>query len=238
MIDEKINIPLALNDGTKITLAHRHGGDEAITELEFLGDIDESGVRVHALDQPFQGTEAEIIAYAMGVAEDLRQAYLTKKGKKAKREAKQALREAAKEHETTEATEAETETAESEDPDDSSPHIEYSEYEKHLKCYLTEEEKAKAAANLVQRMEDLTRKNDALTAIKNQFKGEVARIEADISHYQSLVRDGYEFHDVPCRVARNYETENITITRLDTGEIIEDRRMYGSELQRTLPGMG
>lgn len=107
-------------------------------------------------------------------------------------------------------------------------------YDKWLRCDLTEEEKRHSAARLVNRMEDLSRKEAELDSIKNQFKGEISRIEADIEMAKNLVRDGYEMRDVQVLEERNYDTETLTITRMDTFEIVEERRMRGDELQRPL----
>jgi uncharacterized protein with von Willebrand factor type A (vWA) domain len=103
--------------------------------------------------------------------------------------------------------------------------------------HLTEEEKRDAAAALVKRMEDLSRKEAELESIKNQFKGEKSRIEADIEANKNLVRDGYVFREINCRETKNFETERLEIVRLDTMEMIEDRRLHNHELQMTLPGM-
>lgn len=86
--------------------------------------------------------------------------------------------------------------------------------------------------------EVVTGKEDELDSVKNQFKGEMARISADIEAAKNLVRDGYEMRDVPVREERDYDTETITITRLDTFDVVEERRMRGDELQRTFPGIG
>lgn len=47
----------------------------------------------------------------------------------------------------------------------------------------------------------------------------------------------YEFRDVQVDEVRDYASEFVTVTRLDTFEIVEERRMRGDELQRPLPGM-
>ncbi len=114
--------------------------------------------------------------------------------------------------------------------------IETRQYPKYLKCYLTDEQKADAAALLVQRMEEKTREQEELDSIKNQFKGTLARLDAEIAVKAGLVRDGYEFRDVACREEKDYERETFTITRLDTGEMVESRRLNPSEMQRVLPG--
>lgn len=109
-------------------------------------------------------------------------------------------------------------------------------YDKWLRCDLSESEKQNAAANLVNRMEDLTRKEAELDSIKNQFKGEIARITADIEASKNLVRDGYVMRDVQVLEERDFKTETMTITRLDTFEIVEERKLRGEELQRPLFG--
>lgn len=117
------------------------------------------------------------------------------------------------------------------------PYIETRHYDKYLQCFLTEEQKKEAAGLLVQRMEEKARAEAELGRINKQFKGQIARLDAEITVKAGLVRDGYEFHDVACREVRDYERETLVITRLDTAEEIENRRLNPSEMQRTFPGM-
>ncbi len=116
----------------------------------------------------------------------------------------------------------------SEGEEDKVPHIETRQYDKYLKCYLTDEQKADAAALLVQRMEEKTREQEELDSIKNQFKGTLVRLDAEIAVKAGLVRDGYEFRDVACWEEKDYEREALIITRLDTGEVVESRRLNPS----------
>jgi hypothetical protein len=231
-----MNIPLVLNDGAKLSLSYAPDEDGKITQLEFEGEIDITGKRVHVMDSPFEGNDAELITHAMQIAEGMRRTYQAEGEKQDRKEAKKRRGKKSKD-EAAEAEATQIDASIEDGTEEEEPHIEFSEYEKRLKCFLSDDEKQKAASSLVQAMEDLKRKEDDLTAIKNQFKGECSRIQADIDHFQGLVRDGYRFDDVLCKVTRNYKTENVTIVRLDTGEIIEDRRLRGDEMQRKLPGM-
>lgn len=110
-------------------------------------------------------------------------------------------------------------------------------YTKWLRCELTDDESRQAAKRLAERMEDKERKEAELDSVKNQFKGEISRIDADITAAKNLVRDGYEMRDVQVEEVRDFDTETVTLTRMDTFETIEERRMRGEELQRPLPGM-
>lgn len=116
--------------------------------------------------------------------------------------------------------------------------IETKTYEKHLKCLLTEEEKQESASVLVQLMEDKKRKESELDSVKNQFKGELSRIEAGIEANANKVRDGFEFRQIPVEERRDYDDKKLTVTRLDTYEIIECRKLRNDEMQRSIPGLG
>lgn len=56
----------------------------------------------------------------------------------------------------------------------------------------------------------------------------------EIKNAQRLFYDGYEFRAISCQVERNYNTKIFTLTRLDTGEVVETRPLRPSELQRRL----
>lgn len=106
-----------------------------------------------------------------------------------------------------------------------------------LKCYLTPAEREAAAAALVDAMENMRRKEEEFAAIKAQFKGEISQTESVIQAKKNLVRDGYEFRDVPIEKRIDYEKGTVTVTRLDTLETITSRELTESEKQRKLPGM-
>ncbi len=116
------------------------------------------------------------------------------------------------------------------------PRIETRDCSRYLKCILTDEEKHIIASELVQRMEERKRKEDELKSIQSQFKGELSRLDAEIDAKAGLVRDGYQFRDVTVLETKNFDTESFTLTRIDTGEVIEDRRLTPTEMQRNLPG--
>lgn len=56
----------------------------------------------------------------------------------------------------------------------------------------------------------------------------------EIKNAQRLFYDGYEFRSILCQIERNYNTKTYMLTRTDTGEVVEERPLRQSELQRKL----
>lgn len=110
-------------------------------------------------------------------------------------------------------------------------------YDQLLKCILTEDEKKEAAACLVEAMNEKTCKEDELASIKNQFKGEISRLEAEINAKANLVRDGYEFRPVSVRETKDFTLGTLVAIRMDTYEAVKSRKLSETEMQRKLPGM-
>lgn len=103
-----------------------------------------------------------------------------------------------------------------------------------LKCVLTEEEVAQAAGELAREVENLKELEEALGSIKAEFKGKTEKAEANISIKARLVRDKHEYRNVECDVTYDYSACDVTVTRKDTGEIIETRKMTYNERQTTM----
>lgn len=112
--------------------------------------------------------------------------------------------------------------------------IEREETNERLKCYLTDEEKLECADVLAKKMNEREIKQDEFDSIKKQFGGEISTLDNEIKNAQRLYYDGYEFRLIACQVERNYNTKTYTLTRIDTGEIVEQRQLRASELQRKL----
>lgn len=106
--------------------------------------------------------------------------------------------------------------------------------QEYLKCVLTEEEVAQAANELAREVASLKELDEALISIKSEFKGKMEKSEANISVKARLVRDKHEYRNVECDVIYNYTDCTVTITRKDTGEAVETRKMTFAEKQTTM----
>jgi multidrug efflux pump subunit AcrA (membrane-fusion protein) len=120
-------------------------------------------------------------------------------------------------------------------PDDQKePIIAKSTETKHLKVTLTRDELLEAGQKLADAQARKTQLENDLASYKDQIKSQITSADADASRYGAMVREKYEFRPVVCDVVKNYTDERITITRRDTLEPIDHRRMTDSELA-TLP---
>ncbi len=100
-----------------------------------------------------------------------------------------------------------------------------------LQCKLTPEEQEQAAQDLARLLDDLQGLEEQLTSIKTDFKGKIEQCEANINVKKRLVRDKRELRPVDCEVQSNFTQCTVRVTRKDTGEVIEDRKMTGNEAQ-------
>ena len=101
----------------------------------------------------------------------------------------------------------------------------------YLMCKLTPEEISQASDDLARHLDEHEAVENELAALKSQFKGKLELAQANINTKKRLVRDKREMRYVDVEVVSDYTECTIRITRLDTGEIVEDRKMTGDEKQ-------
>jgi len=66
------------------------------------------------------------------------------------------------------------------------------------------------------------------------FKDKIDTLDEDMRSLATTIRDGREYRPVECREEFNYERGIIEVMRVDTGEVVEQRRMTESERQGKL----
>jgi hypothetical protein len=110
--------------------------------------------------------------------------------------------------------------------------------DKYLPCKLTDEQimtKAKEAAEImVQVAEDqgnLEMRTEAFNGFKKAIKEDIESNIRKASAISKTVDSGEERQDVACEVLFDYDEGKVTVTRLDTKEVIETRDMTDEELQ-------
>ena len=105
------------------------------------------------------------------------------------------------------------------------------ELTKILKCELSEEERRQAALQLTVHLDELSSLEKEKKSVTDSYKAKITECESKIILHKCRVRDGYEHRQVNCIKTLDYKINKVTVTRLDTGVIIEDRDMFVDEKQ-------
>ena len=108
----------------------------------------------------------------------------------------------------------------------------------YLKVALTEDEIKAKALEHVNLTTEAERKEDAMKSAAKEAKEEIGGLVSQARTAGRIARNGYIFRDVPCERVKDFKAGRITITRLDTGEVYEDRAMSEHEKQMTIDGTG
>ena len=106
----------------------------------------------------------------------------------------------------------------------------------YLKCQLTEKEKTELSAKIAKAISDRASAEAKLKEVSASIKAQIAQLDAEISEKALQINNGYEYRNVECRMDKDYRLGSVTITRLDTGEVIRERPMTAEERQMELPG--
>ena len=100
-----------------------------------------------------------------------------------------------------------------------------------LKCDLTEAEILEFSSELAHKISDINEKEIDKKASAAQYKSEIDILQQTASSLARKVNEKAEYRDVECRATRDYDDNMFTVTRLDTGEIIENRPLRDHEMQ-------
>lgn len=105
---------------------------------------------------------------------------------------------------------------------------------REMKCVLTKDE-------LLERGEAVGRESTALADAQERKKDVTKQLSADVErHRVELARlgqelaNGYVYRTIDCVEAFDYAAGKVTITRLDTGEVVEVRPIKEEERQSEL----
>jgi hypothetical protein len=103
-----------------------------------------------------------------------------------------------------------------------------------LRCQLTQEELLAAGEKLAELLDNLRGAESARESVVRQYKAKEAELAAQIESQQLLVRNKSEIRTVDCVNVLDYTDVRCIVTRLDTGEIIVNRKLTEDEKQSTL----
>ena len=103
-----------------------------------------------------------------------------------------------------------------------------------LKYTFNEDEIKELGKSLAKVFNDHTEAEARLKSVSTQIKSEITALEGTMGSMAEKIRSGYEHRDIECKREFNYRLGSVTITRLDTGEVVEERPMDAEERQRKL----
>jgi len=106
--------------------------------------------------------------------------------------------------------------------------------ERILRVDMTPKEIDEAANGMSSGFEQLNTIKRALKQFKAQNKSEMETCVAVMENCARLHRDGYDMRSVPVLKELNYTKGTVKVTRKDTGEVVEKRKMTGKELQQNI----
>jgi hypothetical protein len=100
-----------------------------------------------------------------------------------------------------------------------------------LKYILTDEEVRVAGDTLARNLDELEVLDDKLKEIKADFKAQIEAKEAAAKVQRNLVRNKYDYRNIPCTMVLNYTEGTVVVMRNDTEQIVIDRKMSMEEKQ-------
>lgn len=101
-----------------------------------------------------------------------------------------------------------------------------------LKVMLTDAELQQVGQQMAEaRSKQVVLEND-LKTITQQHKAKIQEQSSVVDSKSMLLMAKYDYREVACTEKYNYTTERVVVTRNDTGETVEDRRMTKSELEQ------
>jgi hypothetical protein len=102
---------------------------------------------------------------------------------------------------------------------------------KPMPVRLTDAEVLKYGRDAARAVADRTRIEAEFDSVKADYKSKIGEQTAIIGKLSPRIHSGIETRDVECEEVRNWTKGTVTVTRLDTGEVVESRPMREDEKQ-------
>ncbi len=101
---------------------------------------------------------------------------------------------------------------------------------KHLPVKLKQDEVMDYGRDLAKASQDLRETQERKKDVTSDFKAQEAKCEAEISQLSRKISTGEEYRDIECTWAYDWEGGTKTLSRDDTGEVVQ--RVAISEYER------
>ncbi len=102
---------------------------------------------------------------------------------------------------------------------------------KPMPVKLTDAEVLKYGRDAARAVADRTRIEAEFDSVKADYKSKIGEQTAIIGKLSPRIHSGIETRDVECEEVRNWTKGTATVTRMDTGEVVESRPMREDEKQ-------
>lgn len=116
-----------------------------------------------------------------------------------------------------------------------SKEIEKSTGTRELSCTLTDAERLKAGNDLVEFLNQINKKESELKSISARYKVEINDLQVKADYQAELIKSGFEMRETAIETVKDFKAGTVKITRTDTKEVIESRKMMPEEGQRVIP---
>lgn len=107
-----------------------------------------------------------------------------------------------------------------------------------LAVFLTDDELLEQAKKMAESTEDAERAEQDRRFSATHYKALEEEAQGKARAARTLLRNGYDYRDVPVTITKDWDAKTVTITRDDTGQIVSAREMRDSELQIEIPSDG
>ena len=105
---------------------------------------------------------------------------------------------------------------------------------KPLPCHLTDEEVLKYGREVARATTERDRIASEAKSVAKDYASKVAEQNAIVGKLSPRIHSGIETRDVECVEVKNWTKLTVSVTRQDTGEVIESRPMREDEKQAEL----
>jgi len=105
---------------------------------------------------------------------------------------------------------------------------------RYLEVAFTQDEIIAMRAKISINLTELSRRKDALKSLQKQMQGEIALLEAETNLLADKANAGKEMRTVEVSSKTDWKKNRIVVTRLDTGEEIENRTLRADEMQKDM----
>ena len=103
-----------------------------------------------------------------------------------------------------------------------------------LKCNLTDAELLEKAAALTRTIDEQISLENEKKAIVASFKAKIDQATAAVADLNNIVRNKCDYRAVDCEETRDAAKGTVVVVRLDTSELIVERKMTQDERQGSL----
>jgi uncharacterized protein with von Willebrand factor type A (vWA) domain len=99
-----------------------------------------------------------------------------------------------------------------------------------LKCNLTDEELLRYGSQLADAQQTIVELEEQLKEFKEEMKAKSSQAESIVTRLSNAIRQRYEYRPVECTITKNYTTKQVLVTRNDTDEQVDFRKMNDGEM--------